>query len=86
MLLSVFAVKKYFFNTLKSLGTAEGFCVIFGKRKSYFPIDERNTQNTKKLGRTELFCVLHKCLVFYIFLHAAHIGEHFRSVAQNIYF
>ncbi len=55
MLLSVFAVKKYFFNTLNFLGIAEEVCVIFGKRKSYFPIDERNTQNTKKLGRTELF-------------------------------
>ena len=41
-------------------------------------------QTQKKLGETELFCVLYKRLIFNVFLHATHIGEHFRRVAQDI--
>lgn len=44
----------------------------------------KKTANAKKLGETELFCVLYKCLIFNVFLHATHIGEHFRRVAQDI--
>ena len=44
----------------------------------------KKTANAKKLGETELFCVLYKRLIFNVFLHATHIGEHFRRVAQDI--